>query len=149
MIFLQGTLQAILLSLFILKILVIQVENVPLFLLTIFLISNAWMSLLSFLMVSFEKVGNDLAILLLVIQLGSSEGTFPIQLTNSFFQYVHPFSPMTYAIKALRESIFGFEGNVSIQNSLLILFFLIIVMNFLLLLLYRRRFKNKPETILS
>lgn len=146
-ILLQGTLQAALLSVFILKVLDVQVENIPEFLMTVFLTSNAWMFLLSFLVAAFDKVGNFLAILLLVLQLGASEGTFPIQLTNGFFQAVHPFSPMTYAIKALRESVFGFEGNVPVQTSLLVLLAIFIGMSLLLWMVYQFRFKKTSQEI--
>jgi putative membrane protein len=146
-ILLQGTLQATLLSVFILKVLEVQVENTPEFLLAVFLISNAWMFLLSFLVAAFDKVGNFLAILLLVLQLGASEGTFPIQLTNGFFQEVHPFSPMTYAIKALRESIFGFEGKVPFQTSLIILLTVFVGMNLLLWMVYHFRFNKISREI--
>ncbi len=141
----QGTLQGLLLAVFILKVLEVPVENVSSFLLIVLVISNAWIFLLSFLVAAFDKVGNFLGILLLVLQLGASEGTFPIQLTNGFFQAVHPYSPMTYAIKALRESIFGFEGNVPFGQSVIILAVLWLVMAFLLWAVYYFRFDRKTE----
>lgn len=146
-ILLHGTLQAALLSVFILGILKVSVENTPEFLLAVFVISNTWMFLLSFLVAAFDKVGNFLAIMLLVLQLGASEGTFPIQLTNSFFQAIYPFSPMTYALKALRESIFGFEGNVSYQTSLTILCLVFIGMSLLLWLVYQLRLKKASHAM--
>lgn len=139
-ILMQGTLQAALLSVFILKVLEVPVENTSAFLAIVFVISNAWMFVLSFLVAAFDKVGNFLGILLLVLQLGASEGTFPIQLTNGFFQAVHPYSPMTYAIKALRESIFGFEGNVPYEQSFWILTAIFAVMALLLWTVYWFRF---------
>ena len=142
----QGTFQAALLAVFILKVLNIPVENLGSFLLILFVISNTWMLILSFLVAAFDKVGNFLGILLLVLQLGASEGTFPIQLTNGFFQAVHPYSPMTYAIKALRESIFGFEGNVPFEQALWILVAILSGMILLLGAVYYYRFQKELKT---
>lgn len=146
-IFAQGTFQAALLAVFILKVLNIPVENLGSFLLILFVISNTWMFILSFLVAAFDKVGNFLGILLLVLQLGASEGTFPIQLTNGFFQTVHPYSPMTYAIKALRESIFGFEGNVPFEQALWILVAILLAMILLLGAVYYFRFQKERKTV--
>ncbi|ANU18117.1 hypothetical protein BBI11_14185 [Planococcus maritimus] len=143
----QGTFQAALLAVFILKVLEIPVENIGSFLLILFVISNTWIFILSFLVAAFDKVGNFLGILLLVLQLGASEGTFPIQLTNGFFQAVHPYSPMTYAIKALRESIFGFEGNVPFDQALWILVVVLLVMILLLGGVYYFRFQKEQRTV--
>ncbi|MBU9673534.1 YhgE/Pip family protein [Planococcus sp. CP5-4] len=142
----QGTFQATLLAVFILKVLDIPVENMGSFLLILFVISNTWMLILSFLVAAFDKVGNFLGILLLVLQLGASEGTFPIQLTNGFFQAVHPYSPMTYAIKALRESIFGFEGNVPFEQAIWILAAILSGMILLLGAVYYYRFQKEMKT---
>ncbi|QQE79354.1 YhgE/Pip domain-containing protein [Alicyclobacillus sp. SO9] len=49
--------------------------------------------------------GRVLAIVLLLLQLTSSGGTFPIQLVPHFFQAVHPWLPMSYAVTGLRRLI--------------------------------------------
>ena len=55
----------------------------------------------------FGNVGKAIGVILLVIQVAASGGTFPIQVTPPFFQYVNPFLPFTYAISALRETVGG------------------------------------------
>ena len=42
-----------------------------------------------------------------MLQVAASGGTFPIEMTPSFFQRIHPLLPFTYAIGALREVQFG------------------------------------------
>lgn len=53
------------------------------------------------------NVGKAICIILLVLQLGSSGGTFPIQMTSSFFQTLYPKVPFTYSIGLLREAVGG------------------------------------------
>ncbi|NJP37552.1 YhgE/Pip domain-containing protein [Alkalicoccus luteus] len=53
------------------------------------------------------NIGKALAIVLLVLQLSGGGGTFPIEVTPSFFQTIHPFLPFTYAIDLLREAVGG------------------------------------------
>ena len=53
------------------------------------------------------NVGKAICIILLVLQLGSSGGTFPIQMTSSFFQALYPKVPFTYSIGLLREAVGG------------------------------------------
>ena len=53
------------------------------------------------------NVGKAVCIILLVLQIGSSGGTFPIQMTSSFFQTLYPKVPFTYSIGLLREAVGG------------------------------------------
>lgn len=53
------------------------------------------------------NIGKAICIILLVLQLGSSGGTFPIQMTSSFFQALYPKVPFTYSIGLLREAVGG------------------------------------------
>jgi putative membrane protein len=73
----------------------------------IYLTSFAYMSIVSLLVIVLDNPGRFLAMVLLVLQLGSSEGTFPIQTANGFFQAINPLVPMTYSIRALRQAISG------------------------------------------
>jgi putative membrane protein len=60
--------------------------------------------IVTFLAIAFDNPGRFLAMLLLVLQLGASGGTFPIQTSPGFFQAINPFLPMTYSILALLTS---------------------------------------------
>lgn len=95
----------------------------------LFMISG-WISSLVFtniiytLTVSFGDIGKALSVIILVIQIAGSSGTFPIEVTPKFFQNVYPFLPFTYAINAMRETIAGFYGNQYLIYLLQVLAFL-------------------------
>lgn len=58
---------------------------------------------------TFRSVGKAISIILLVLQVAASGGTFPVEMMPSFFQLIHPFLPFTYAIIGLRELSAGIE----------------------------------------
>ncbi len=64
----------------------------------------------------FGNVGKVIAIILLVLQVAGSGGTFPIQLTPKFFQIMNPYLPFTYAISMARESIGGIVKEVMYRD---------------------------------
>ncbi len=55
----------------------------------------------------FGNVGKAMGVVLLVLQVAGSGGTFPIQMTPPFFQKLYSWLPFTYGIGALREAVFG------------------------------------------
>ncbi|NFN93451.1 YhgE/Pip domain-containing protein [Clostridium botulinum] len=71
----------------------------------------------------FGNVGKVIGIVLLVLQIGGSGGTFPIELTPRFFQVVHPFLPFTYAISFAREAIGGVVGEVLIKDIIILVIY--------------------------
>ena len=81
----------------------------------------------------FDKVGSFLMLIFLILQLSGSGGTYPIQLSNSFFEAIHPYLPMTYSIDAYRQ-LFGLGGSIS--TDLFILSAILIVFNLLIILFY-------------
>jgi putative membrane protein len=54
-----------------------------------------------------SAVGKVVIIVMLMVQLASAGGTYPIQTTPSFLQAISPYMPMTYVVNGLRESITG------------------------------------------
>nr|WP_252251125.1 YhgE/Pip domain-containing protein [Clostridium sp. VAP52] len=71
----------------------------------------------------FGNVGKVIGIVLLVLQIGGSGGTFPIELTPRFFQVIHPFLPFTYAISFAREAIGGVVGEVLIKDIIILVIY--------------------------
>ncbi|KFX54952.1 YhgE/Pip domain-containing protein [Clostridium botulinum] len=71
----------------------------------------------------FGNVGKVIGIVLLVLQIGGSGGTFPIELTPKFFQIIHPFLPFTYAISFAREAIGGVVGEVLIKDIIILVIY--------------------------
>ena len=80
---------------------------------------------------------------LLVLQLGSSEGTFPIQTANGFFQAINPLVPMTYSIRALRQAISGGLDNAFYGGSMWVLAGFLLVANLLTIGFFAYRGKRK------
>ncbi|MEI4604783.1 YhgE/Pip domain-containing protein [Bacillus cereus] len=75
----------------------------------------------------FGNVGKSMAIILLVLQVAGSGGTFPIQMTPAFFQAIYPFLPFTYAISAIRETVGGMLWDI-VTRDLLVLSVFVVVM---------------------
>ncbi len=109
----------------------------------VYLTSFAYMLIVSLLVIVLDNPGRFLAMVLLVLQLGSSEGTFPIQTTNGFFQAVNPLVPMTYSIRALRQAISGGLSNSFYIDSMWVLAGFLLVANLLMLGFFAYRGKRK------
>lgn len=109
----------------------------------IYLTSFAYMSIVSLLVIVLDNPGRFLAMILLVLQLGSSEGTFPIQTANGFFQTINPLVPMTYSIRALRQAISGGLDNAFYSGSMWVLAGFLLVANLLTIGFFAYRGKRK------
>ena len=109
----------------------------------IYLTSFAYMSIVSLLVIVLDNPGRFLAMVLLVLQLGSSEGTFPIQTANGFFQSINPLVPMTYSIRALRQAILGGLDNAFYGGSMWVLAGFLLVANLLTIGFFTYRGKRK------
>ncbi|HFK1765534.1 phage infection protein [Bacillus wiedmannii] len=82
----------------------------------------------------FGNVGKSMAIILLVLQVAGSGGTFPIQMTPPFFQAIYPFLPFTYAISAIRETVGGMLWDIVIRDLLVLSVFVVVMVIAALLL---------------
>ena len=58
-----------------------------------------------------------------MLQLSGAGGTFPIELSGSFFQTINPFLPFTYAIIAMREAVGGVLREIYLPNMTILLSF--------------------------
>ena len=122
-------------------------ENPVHFVLAIYLTSIANMMIVTFLAIAFDNPGRFLAMLLLVLQLGASGGTFPIQTSPGFFQAINPFLPMTYSILALRQAISGGLPISIFNQSMWILVIISSLAIGALLLYYILQKKNHQQMI--
>ena len=109
----------------------------------IYLTSFVYMSIVSLLVIVLDNPGRFLAMVLLVLQLGSSEGTFPLQTANGFFQAVNPLVPMTYSIRALRQAISGGLGSSFYSDSMWVLAGFLLAANLLMIGFFIYRGKRK------
>lgn len=114
------TLITVLGDLFILK---IQCIHPFLFWLTAALTSLTFTLLIYALVYSFGDVGKAIAVVVLVLQIAGSSGTYPIELLPEFFQKVYIFFPFPYAINAMRECICGlYEADLVVYLLKLLIF---------------------------
>jgi putative membrane protein len=85
----------------------IQVTSALLFTLTTVYIGVCAMIIVYSLTSTFGNAGKALAVIILVLQITAAGGTFPVEILPPFFQAIHPYLPLSYAIAALREVIAG------------------------------------------
>lgn len=112
----------------------VSATNPVLFVMISLLISLVFTFIVYSLVSVLGNIGKSLAVILLVIQVAGSGGTFPIQVTPKFFQNVNPLLPFTYGIKALRETIAGIYAPNLQKDIIVLLIFLVvsIVLNVIL-----------------
>ena len=61
--------------------------------------------------ISFGDVGKAIVVVIMVMQIAGSSGTFPIELLPEIYQKIYRFFPFPYAIDAMRECICGMYGD--------------------------------------
>ena len=88
----------------------IQCEHPFQFMLVGWLAGFVFSNMIYTLTVSFGDIGKAIAVVLLVMQVAGSGGTFPIEMTADFFQAVYPFLPFTHAINAIHAAMAGAYG---------------------------------------
>lgn len=110
---------------------------------TLFLIiiaSLTFMSMVTALTTWNSRVGAFFSLILLLLQLASSAGTYPLALTNNFFRAINPWLPMSYSVSGLRQTI-SMTGNIHHQ----VIFLAVILALFTGLGMLAYRPKKKEE----
>ena len=87
-----------------------------------------------------DRYGAFASMIMLLLQLGSSAGTYPIELSPKFFKVVQPFLPMSYSVSGLRQTI-SMTGQISDQVRMLFIFLLIFVV--VGIIIYRPKSENE------
>ncbi|MFH7335786.1 YhgE/Pip family protein [Streptomyces sp. KHY 26] len=73
----------------------------------LFLVTACFAAIVQWLNARFGAAGRILVLALLMLQLTSAGGTYPVQTSPGFFNAIHPFLPMSYIVAALRRLITG------------------------------------------
>lgn len=102
----------------------IQCVNVPAFFGAALLAAFVYVNLIYALSISFKHTGKAICVLLVILQIPGSAGTYPIEMTPTFFRVLHPLLPFTYGINAMREAIAGLYGNYYMKYMLCLALFL-------------------------
>jgi putative membrane protein len=108
-----GLIQSTIIGLVDLYVLGVQCTESPfLFMLACWFSSLIYVMLIFTLTISFGDVGKAIAVILMVIQVAGSGGTFPIELAPDVFRNLYPMLPFVHTMDALRECIAGMYKNV-------------------------------------
>ena len=121
----MGQLQALIISLGDLYFLKIQCENPLLFVLTCMISSFVYTLIIYSLTVTFSVLGKALAVIILVLQVAGSGGTFPIEVLPAPFQSMAPYLPFKYGINCLREAVAGVNKDAYLENLGKLLLFVV------------------------
>lgn len=106
------------------------------------LVSAAFITMISFFTMAFGRIGEFLMLIFMVINLGGSAGTYPLETAGSFYHFLHPLVPYTYSVDGFRRLLSMQEANILPQ----ILVFAGILIGFAILSMvycaYRRKQPN-------
>lgn len=114
--FVLGQIQAAIVAIGDIHLLHSQVLEPGLFYLVAVLASFTFTLLIYSLAISFGDLGKALAVVVMVLQIAGSSGTFPIEMLPQVYQNIYIFFPFPYAINAMRETVAGMYGTAYIAN---------------------------------
>ncbi len=129
-----GLIQSLIICLGDIYLLKVQCENPAAFVFAGLFASFVYVNLIYALSITFKHIGKALSVILVILQIPGSAGTYPIEMTPAFFQFVHPLLPFTYGINAMREAIAGIYGMNYWKNLLCLAVFLPLALGIGLLL---------------
>lgn len=98
------------------------------FILAGMLTSFVYVNLIFALASTFKHMGKALAVLLVILQIPGSSGTYPIEMMPEFFQKLHPLLPFSYSISAMRECIAGYYHHIYRSSLGKLLVFLLVAL---------------------
>ncbi|MDD4409338.1 MAG: YhgE/Pip domain-containing protein [Candidatus Pacebacteria bacterium] len=113
---LVGIIQSVVLGTVLINFLHLKINYLYQFFLFNACLSVCFAIIIQFFVGAFNKVGQLLCIIVLMLQLTSSAGTFPLETQPYFFQLLHPLMPMSYSMSGLREIISGDNMNIICHN---------------------------------
>ncbi|WP_027623909.1 YhgE/Pip family protein [Clostridium lundense] len=140
-----GAIQAVCLSLAVFK-LGLRPTNIPAYIGFNIFLSCVFIAVAQNLIFLFGDIGRLSVVLILLLQLTASGGTFPRELLPTFFQKVNPVLPFTYSISALREISWGVNSNVLIKDIAILSG---IAIAFLVMSMILKRYTDKFKNLVS
>ncbi len=143
---LMGIAQAVLADLVVVFGLGLDVSNLGIFMLFSILASLTFMALIQFLTATLGNPGRFIAIILLILQLTTSGGTYPIQLIPKSLHVFQHLLPMTYSIDGFKNIIAGNQSGMLALNSIMLAVFLVIMLA-ATSLFYYLHYKKHPEEL--
>lgn len=141
-----GLLQALIVAFIVIFVVGVKVNHMPLFLLVAVLSSYTFLAIIQLLVSVLKDVGRFVGLLLLILQLTTSAGTFPIELIPQPLQIFYGKLPMTYTIEAFR-SVISMEDQTMLWSDVAVL--ISVTMSCLVLtylffnMLFKRRYSKE------
>lgn len=120
---LVGFVQALIICLGDIFILKIKCQHPILFVVAGLVAAFVYVNLIYALSLTFKHIGKAVSVILVILQIPGSAGTYPIEMTPGFFQAIHPLLPFTYGINAMREAIAGTYGHYYVKNLVILLIY--------------------------
>ncbi|WP_054956580.1 YhgE/Pip domain-containing protein [Paenibacillus dakarensis] len=142
----MGLVQALLAVVLMLYGLKLDVQNVPMFYLFAFITSLTYMFLIQVLVTWFDLPGRFIAIIILILQLTTSAGTFPLELIPNWMKVMNPLLPMTYSVSGFKAVIS--TGNISYMwsNAGVLAAFGVVCLIMTSIYFLTHRYKKKEKT---
>ena len=143
-----GIIQALIASGILIIGLGLDVENIPLFILFAIITSLTFITLIQFLVTCLDDPGRFVAIIILIIQLTTSAGTFPLELIPKALQPLNMFFPMTYSVSGFKAVISSGDYTAMWQNAGVLIAFSVVFMLLTLsyfILMFKRKFETRQE----
>lgn len=120
---LVGFVQALIICLGDILILKIKCQHPVLFVVAGLVAAFVYVNLIYALSLTFKHIGKAVSVILVILQIPGSAGTYPIEMTPGFFQAIHPLLPFTYGINAMREAIAGTYRHYYVKNLVILLIY--------------------------
>ncbi|WP_026677181.1 YhgE/Pip family protein [Fictibacillus gelatini] len=118
-----------------------KVASTPLFLLFSFIASISFSSLIMFLATALGNPGRFIALIVLILQLTTSGGSYPVELIAPALQPLHRFLPMSYAVAGFRDVMFTSDFSAMWQQAAILSVYFIVSL-FLLIVFFSYSFKK-------
>ncbi|WP_250309314.1 YhgE/Pip domain-containing protein [Gardnerella sp. Marseille-Q2328] len=135
----MGVVQSVILLGIVHIVLGLQIDNIPAFYALGIIAGISFMAIMQMIMTVFHIPGRIVAIILLMLQITSSAGTFPVEMTPTFFRTVHPYLPMTYSIMALRQAMAGKNSGEIVSGIGMLVLFGVIAIAITSIIAYKKR----------
>ena len=124
----MGLIQSLIICVGDLLLLGVQCKSPAAFIFAGLFTSFVYVNIIYALSITFKHIGKAVSVILVIIQIPGSAGTYPIEMTPVFFRKLHPLLPFSYGIGAMRECIAGFYGHTYAKNLGILALFLLLAL---------------------
>ncbi|QFT88284.1 Chromosome partition protein Smc [Bacillus sp. THAF10] len=140
-----GVLQALLADGVLILGLGVEVQNLTFFIFFSILTSFTFIALVQFLVTTLGDPGRFVAIIILILQLTTSAGTFPLELIPNMLQPFNLFLPMTYSVSGFKAIISSGDFSIMRENVNVLIGFMLVMLAgtwSYFMFKYRKLYKN-------